>query len=230
MAGYPVYITNSEMIQWYEEQNADRANLQTQTLAWTALLAAQMLIYYNLWDNMVDQRDQIIDHYMNVVEYVHSQDMTVDYPWLQFKQEILNLAVPLADVCLEAKRFTDESVLDGQVVDTLAHTLIQRGCRDMPRNWVIHEGALYASRGHNHASGFLAQAMRRREESFRQKKTQLVLNAQQASEINLSAVYDYYQQALAIFQDLASVFLKGFTSAGYGLGINLDRLSRSNIR
>lgn len=222
--GIPVTITNSEITQWYQNQNDDRAALQTQTTLLVALQLAQLLIYYDLWDEAVDNRDKVIDKYLKVQEYLHNTDLNIDYPQLLKKQEVLDLPLPDLSMCTDSILFHTEVHNDGDAIDAKCEDLAEMDCCGVPDEWKLHEGDLYAARAHDYTGGILANSSKRRVEAFRENKTRLILQAQRNSKMAISPILQNYTQAISIYEGLASTFLEGFNSAGAGLGVNVARL------
>ena len=211
---------------WYKNQNEDREKLKEQTLLWTFLLAAQMVIYYNLWKDVVEKRDAVIDDMEEMLTYLHDKDMNVDYPMMKKKQEVLDLALPEVDLCGDAILCSSDADLDGKAIDSLATHLAKADCCGSP--WETTEGQLYAARAGDYAGGILANSAKRRQEEFRKNKTRLVLKAQATARMAAAPILGMYQQSMGIYEGLAGVYLQGFTSAGAGLGVNLQRLGGNN--
>lgn len=216
-----IFITNDEIRDWYKNQNDDRAALQAQTLLWTALFAAQLLIYYNLWKDAVEKRDVVIDDMERILEYLHETDLAVDYSMMLEQQNVLNVHLPKKEMCTDAALFDDEDRQDGDAIDDLAFHFTKMDCCSPIETT---EGQLYAARASNYTGGVLANSSKRRQESFRKNKTALVLRAQATSRMAIAPILAALGQAMSIYEGLASTFLQGFNSAGAGLGINLQRL------
>lgn len=217
-----VNITNSNFNKWLDDQNADRDALQAQTLLWTLLFAAQLLIYYNLWKDAVDKRDAVIDDMERILSYLHETDLAVDYPMMLKQQEVLNVPLPKKEMCTDAVRFDDETRKDGDAVDDLSFHFTKMDCCSPIETT---EGQLYSARASNYTGGVLANSSKRRQESFRKNKTALVLRAQATSRMAIAPILAALGQAMSIYEGLASTFLQGFNSAGAGLGVNLQRLA-----
>lgn len=227
-----VYITNGNINKWFDDQNSDRADLQAQTLLWTILYAAQLLIYYNLWKDITDKRDAVIEDLQSVLDYLQITDLGVDYPQMLKKQNILELHFPEKKMCADSKLFEPQSKNDADVVDDMASYFMRQTCKRWPNDHncdplETSEGALCASVAQDYTGTMLANSSKRRREKFRQNKTQLALRAQATARMAVAPILQMYQQAIQIYEGLASVFMQGFTSAGAGLGINLWRLGSS---
>lgn len=228
-----VYVTNSNFNDYYDNQNSDRAALQSQSLLWMALYAAQLLIYYDLWDEAIDKRDAVLDDQQEVLDYLHEADLTTDYAALLLKQEILSLGLPDVDMCADAVLCASDSFKDGSAVDSLAAKLMKSDCCGAPTDkngdeLVTTEGQLYAARAAAYTGGILANSSKRRREQFRKNKTALASRAQASARTSIQSVLAMYQQAASIYEGLASIYLKGFNSAGAGLGISLQRFATGN--
>lgn len=224
----PVEITNTEITDWYQNQNDDRAALQTQTLLLTGLFAAQLVLYYALWDDAIDKRDAALDKYQDILDYAHDQEINVDYQQLLAKQDVLDLALPEVNMCEDAQLFEVEVHNDGQAIDDKCFDLSKSDCCSPPPEWKNHEGQLYAARAQDYTGGILANAAKRRREAFLENKVALALRAQQSARTSLSSILNNYTQAVSIYEGLASTFLQGFNSAGAGLGVNIARLGQSS--
>lgn len=222
--GIPVEITNSEITKWYNDQNNDRAALQTQTLLLTIAYAAQLVIYYNLWSDAIDGRDNVMDKHEEVLQYLHDTDLGVDYPQMLKKQSVLSLPLPIINMCADVNLYHQQVHNDGDTVDLKCSHLAEMNCCGVPDEWKNHEGDLYAARATDYTGGILANSGKRRVEEFRENKTRLVLQAQRNSKMAISPILSNYVQAASIYEGLASTFLQGFNSAGAGLGVNVARL------
>ena len=220
----PIEITNPEIQAWFAQQNANEAALQTQTLLLTGLFAAQMLIYYDLWDDAIDNRDAVMDKYEKALCDLHDMDLGVDYTQMLKKQEVLDLPLPAVEMCEDADLWHEEVHNDGQAVDDKCESLLKSSCCDFPEEWRNHEGQLYAARASDYTGGVLANSSKRRREDFIANKTALVLRAQSSAKMSIQPILNNYIQATSIYEGLASTFLQGFNSAGAGLGVNLFRL------
>ena len=196
---------------------------------WAAAFTAQSLIYFALWDDAIDNRDDVIDDMEDFNTYVEDKSATVDYPQMQLKQTVLTaLEVPDLNTCTDPIMWLEENQADGEVVDSEASKQARRACGGAPAGWDMHEGQLYASAAAVYAGGLVHNANKRRIEGFRRNKTALVQRAQSAARLATGPILAGYQQAAAIHEGLSGIFLQGFQSAGAGLGVSLDRLSQAN--
>lgn len=229
MADFTIEIENGFASKWedYLQQEIDANNEASANAGlWAINFAAQMVIYFGLWDDAVDLRDDVLDKQMAVLDYLHGTDKTVDYPMMEYKQTVLtDLPLPELAPCTDPLKCMPEDLLDGEVVDTLAEDQFRLTCGGAPDGWATHEGALYAAAASSYTGGVVHNANKRRVEGFRQNKTQLALRAQSSSKMSITPILQGYQQAAAIHEQLASIFLQGFQSAGAGLGVSLERMT-----
>ena len=193
---------------------------------WAIAFAAQMVVYFALWDDAVDNRDDVLDKQKAVLNYLNDTDENVDFPQMQLKQTVLtDLELPELNACTDPLICRAENLLDGDVVDDKANAQARRACGGLPNGWEAYEGELYAHRSASYTSGIIHNANKRRVEGFRQNKTQLVLRAQSSSRTAIGPILAGYQQAASIHENLAGIFLQGFNSAGAGLGVSLERMT-----
>lgn len=228
-----VYVTNGNFNTYYDNQNADRAALQDQTLLWMTLYAIQLGLYYDLWDEAIDDRDAVLNDQQVVLDYLHETDLAVDHPMMQLKQDVVRLPLPEVDMCGDAVMYASDALKDGAAVDSLAEKLMKSDCCGAPTDingdaLSITEGQLHAVRASAYTGGVLANSAKRRREAFRKNKTALVLRAQSSSRMAIGPILAMYQQAASIYEGLASIYLQGFNSAGAGLGVSLQRLASGN--
>lgn len=228
-----VNVVNSVQVQpdgvWKDYLDAEVAannEAAAQAPIWAAAFAAQMVIYFALWDDAVDNRDDVLDKQQVVLDYMHDTDGAVDFPQMQLKQTVLtDLELPLLDACVDPMVCNAEDWRDADVVDDKAEVISRMACGGIPEGWTTHEGVLYASRATAYTGGIIHNANKRRVEGFRQNKTQLALRAQSSSRMATGPILAGYQQAASIHEGLAGIFLKGFQSAGAGLGVSLERMT-----
>lgn len=220
-------IDNPEIMDWFNNQNMRDDDLAACTLIATALAAIQMAIYYSLWDDQIDKRDDMIDREEMIRDDLHRRDIDVDIPRLKLKQDILGVPVPSPDLCGDALRCATDSMNDGHGVDRKADHMADQSCHGVPDNWCTHEGALLGARAAGYAGGMLGNAGKRREEEFRRLKTSLVLKAQRSARLDIGPALQNLGQASAIHAGKADIFLQGFNSAGASLGALVGRLANS---
>ena len=103
-----------------------------------------------------------------------------------------------------------------------------RTCAKTPEGWNTNEGALYAHRAVGYAGGIIHNANKRRVERFLENKTALTARAQASARLAPGPILAGYQQAASIHEGLAGIFLKGFNSAGAGLGVRLGQITGIN--
>lgn len=207
-----------------QEINANN-NADSQSGVWAAAFALQMAAYYALWDDAIDNRDEVFNKQTAALDYLHDTDGSVDFPQMQLKQTVLtDLTLPDVAPCTDPLICLTENLADAKPVDSKAETQARRACGGVPTGWDTYEGELYASRAAAYTGGIVHNANKRRVEGFRQNKTQLALRAQSSSRMDIGPIMKGYQQAASIHESLAGLFLQGLTSAGAGLGVSLDRL------
>lgn len=225
--GVPTTIDNPEIVEWFNEQNQDRDNLQLATLFQIAASTLQLVAYYNLHDNAVDQRDAKIDDQIAFMTELNEYECGPDLEMLNCKKNVLaDLQLPLVDMCSDSVKCKDEILADGKAVDNKSLDFINQSCGDIPDCWGTHDGNLYAAKAASYVGGITANSMRREQENFRQAKTDLVRAGQQGMKavFNSNTVLAKYAQASSIHAGLADLFLQGFNSAGAGLGTALGQL------
>ena len=214
---------------WLEQEIAANNQASADSGLWAAAFAAQMVTYFALWYDAVDNRDDAIDKQTAMQDYIENQAATVDYEMLLCKQAICtDLECPTLNACTDPLKCSDEGLLDGEVVDSKAQQQLARTCAKTPEGWNTNEGALYAHRAVGYAGGIVHNANKRRVERFLENKTALVSRAQASARLAPGPILAGYQQAASIHEGLAGIFLKGFNSAGAGLGVSLERLSGNN--
>lgn len=213
-----VWIENPDINEWYTRENQERDQKQQDTLLLTVAYVLQMGFYYNLWDDAVDNRDSLIEREKQILDYMINTDETVDYPFMQLKQEVLSIPTPSADMCGDNNRYVSFVTQEGNEIDDLGLSQANHCCGGLPDNWSIHEGILNASKAQGYAGSMLAASGKRRTERFRMQKTDLVLRGQASSSFNPGPMLSDLHQAIGIQEGLASIFAAGFNSAGVGLG------------
>ena len=166
----------------------------------TIAYAAQLAIYYALWDDAIDARDAVMDKHEDVLQYLHDTDLNIDYPQLLKKQEVLDLPLPDLAMCSDARLYHGQVHNDGDAVDLKCSHLAEMNCCGIPDEWKNHEGDLYAARASDYTGGVLANSGKRRVEAFRENKTRLALQAQRNSKMAISPILSNYVQAASIYE------------------------------
>lgn len=212
--------------EWIKTQESDRESRATQLTLVMGLMLVQMGLYYDLWDDAIDKRDDLIDRVERIHEYAFDKDTTVDYTMLKKKQSILDdWAGPVDTRCDDVTMFNAQSLSDAASVDHGADRQAMLACRGMPAGWSNHVGTILHGRAQSAAGSLLAAQHKRREERMREKRLELTRVAQSAARTSLSPVLSGYQQAIGIHEGFASIFAKGFNSAGVGLGTAMGQMS-----
>ena len=221
-------IDNIEIKEWYEAENLRRTARDAQTGLTIIAMLVQMALYYSLWSDAVDKRDEGIDKQKLLLDYLYEKDMEVDYPMMKKKQEALNIPLPKPDLCGDAILWDECTMKDGEAIDLLGSDQSKLVCGGMPSNWFFGEGALSSSKASAYNGAILANAGKRREEHFRQQKTQLVLRSQATARFSAGPILKDYGQAVAIQEGMAQIFAAGLNSAGVGLGSAIGQMVSSS--
>ena len=198
----------------------------SQAATWSTAFTVQMTAYFALWTDAVSDRDDVLDKQIEATDYVQTQSAEIDFPQMVLKRSVLTGAVlPELSACTDPLLYLSENIADGEVVDSEARKQSRSACGGVPAGWATHEGELYSTAAASYAGGLVHNANKRRVEGYRRNKTALVQQAQRSGVLALGPILAGYQQAAAIHEGLAGIFLQGFQSAGAGLGVSLDRLS-----
>jgi len=203
---------------WYKRENDRAAARDAQTKLLTKILIIQLVLYFILWINELDDLDEAIDKLICLKKTLHRADIDVDYPWMRYKQEILNLAVPLPDMCADAALFDKFVLEEGKGIDLKSTQVANESCRGIPTGWDIKEGESFAALSQSYTGAILANSAKRRMERFQKNKIKLVLAGQQAARMNIRPAIDDLNASVGIHTKLADVFAQGFNSAGVALG------------
>ena len=224
--GIPVDVSPDGLWEdWLQDELDANQQAEDDSAAWAIAFAAQMVTYFALWYDAVDNRDEVLDKQKGFLQYMEDKAATVDFPMLLCKKNILvELECPELGACTDPLKCLDENIADGKVVDSKAEQQLARTCSKAPDGWDLCEGTLYAHRAAAYTGGIIHNANKRRVEGFLENKTALTQRAQAAARINPNSILSGYQQAAAIHEGLAGIFLKGFNSAGAGLGVSLERM------
>jgi len=146
-----------------------RAILLAATLFQIAASTLQLIAYYNLHDNAVDQRDAKIDKQIEFMEELNEYECGPDLEMLNCKKDVLaDLELPLVDMCSFATKCKDEVLNDGVAVDNKSKDFIEQSCGDIPDCWGTHDGNLYAAKAASVAGGIIANSARREQEDLPQ--------------------------------------------------------------
>lgn len=207
------------------QRNLRDTALDIETIVLSALAVIQLGVYYDLWDDALDDRDDMINRQEIVRDDLHRRDIDVDVPRLALKQGAIDIAIPEPDLCGDALAYTDESMKDGVSIDDKAIEIGRQVSGGIPVNWGVHGGQLLAAKAGSYTSGILVNSAKRRKESFRNNKTNLVLNSNSASRLSVGPVLQDLGQATAIHAGMSDIFAAGFNSAGASLGVLAGRLA-----
>lgn len=211
---------------YLDQEIAANNAAEEQAEDWSAAFLVQLAAYFLLWDDAIDNRNDVLDKQEEFLAYLEATERDVDFPQIQLKQTVLtDLTLPELNPCADPLKFVDENVSDGLVVDTEASKQSRSACGGVPAGWDLHEGLLRSHAAASYAGGLMHNANKRRREGFRVNKTALVQRAQSAGNLAVGPILAGYQQAAAVHEGLASIFLQGFQSAGAGLGVSLERMT-----
>lgn len=214
------------MNNYYAAQTERQAELDASTLIVTAAMVVQMIIYWNLYDDALEHRDEKIDDLVSFLDELQGYKADADGILDARMGVIGSLGVPSASVCTEAVRYKSETVKDGKAIDKTSTNLSKRSARGIPEGWNLNAGVLASGLAQATAGSLMAGNAKRRREDFITKKVDIV----KASQSGMKAVYKasditgYYTQAMSIWAGLADMYLQGFNSAGAALGVELGKL------
>lgn len=230
-----VVESNPILIAYYTQETALRAAETVRntardvaTVVQLGLQIAQLGTYYNAADNAIDDRDDKIDAQLAFIDQLENLKVTQDLPMLNCKKDILtDLPLPTIDMCGSVIKMSVPSKNDGDAIELKSEQLSRENCGGVPSNWALHDGSLMAAKAGSYTGGIVANAEKRREESFRSSRTGLTRTAQMGlkSVFNAGDTLGKYAQAAAIHSGLADLYIQGFNSAGAGLGVTLGRLA-----
>lgn len=195
-----------------------------------ALQIAQLVFYYDRFDDAIDERDAKIDAQIAFLDTLEGYKTGMDKGMANKKRSVLTgLGLPSVDLCRDSILFRTQHQGDGMAVDLKARQLSQESCDGIPSGWGVHEGSLMAAKSGSYAGGLLGNSAKRDREEFQVQKTQLV----RAGQIGMKGVFrsgdtlGMYSQAAAIHSGLADIYLQGFNSAGAGLGSAIGQFGNS---
>lgn len=219
-------------------------DLAIQSVITAGLAAAQMVIYWSLFDEYLDKRDETLDMYIAFLEKCRERTFNVDLPELKRIRNVLdddNLDEfsRRYHTCEEGKRFvysgdhTNYTKLevhhDGEFVNKTNMDIVNQATHggDIPEGWGLHEGWLASAMSAGVTTSYSNHLAKHRYYDFLRAKARILHTAQQAMKavIKASRIEEYYRQAAAIYSGLSDVFIQGFNSGGAALGTALGRLS-----
>lgn len=197
-----------------------------ETMVMTVLAVAQMVIYWKMFDDVLEKRDNSIDKLLGFMDELQGYK-AVDKVILDAKKNALSMPLPSVNPCSASTIYGSESLKDGAVIDKVSQDAANCSCKGVPDGWGLHEGQLLGSLAAVNSGSYIVGNAKRRRENQRVRKTQIVLSAQQGmkSVYRASDIISYYQQAVGIYQGLSDIFISGFNSAGAALGTALGRMS-----
>ena len=203
---------------WFERENSRDTDRDSQTKLLTAIMVLQLILYFILWLEELDDLDDAVQKLICLKKTLHRADIDVDYPWMKYKQEILNLAVPLPEMCSDASLFSDFVLKEGMGIDLKSTQISQESCSGIPTGWDIKEGKSFSALSQSYTGSVLANSAKRRMERFQKNKIKLVLSGQQSARMNIRPAIDDLNTSVGIHTKLADIYAQGFQSAGTALG------------
>lgn len=228
----------------YKQRNDEELALQSVITA--GLAAAQMVIYWGLFDEYLDKRDETLDAYIAFLEKCRERTFNVDLPELKRIRNVLdddNLDEfsRRYHTCEEGKRFVyseDHTTYtklevhhDGEFVNKTNIDIVNKATHEgfIPDGWGLHEGWIASAMSAGVSTSLGNHLAKHRYYDFLRAKARLLHTAQQAMKaiIKASRIEEYYRQAAAIYSGLSDVFIQGFNSGGAALGTALGRLSNT---
>lgn len=226
------------VIAYYARQQATREEeLDVETLLFAGLAIAQMLYYWDKVDDHTDARDCAIGEFaqdnMGMLGFMWELENyrdTVDFPILMEKAAIkdrIDFDEWEPDSCSTATLYVDELQGDGSAIDNYERMFAACSCAGIPEGWGIHDGSLVAGLGAAYSGPIANIAAVEMFEDFKGHAISVVQKAQMAMKAiyNISGIMRYYEQAIAIHEGLATMFIQGFNSAGAMLGTALGKLA-----
>ena len=215
---------------YYVKKYEYEQELAAETLIQGLLALAQMIIYWNLYDDMLEKRDQAIDDLIAFLDKLQGYKQQ-DLPILRAKKDALSIPEPSANSCTEGGRYRSESLRDGQAVDQTSMDFIHCSCAGIPTGWGLHDGILSAGLGSATAGSYMASNAKRRQEAFRKAKINIVQTAQAGMKavFKASDIIGYYSHAASIYSGLTDIFISGFNSGGAALGVALGKMGTGTV-
>lgn len=231
---------------YYKYKRQYDEDLSTQSLITAGLAAAQMVIYWSLFDSYLEKRDETLDAYIAFLEKCRQRTFNTDLP------EIKRIRNSLDDdnidefsrryhTCEEGQRFVYEGDKDnytklevhqdGEFVNKTNMDIVNQATHDgdIPEGWGLHEGWIASAMSASVTTSYSNHWAKHRYYDFLKAKARLLHTAQQAMKavIKASRIEEYYRQAAQIYSGLSDIFIQGFNSGGAALGTALGRLSNS---
>lgn len=232
MMGIPVNVVNANMFNmetnmYFRERLQYEKELQIETMIQLVFALAQLIIYWKMFDDAIEDRDRLIDKQMEFIDKLHEYRMNQDLPILRWKKQALGIPEPSSNPCGNATRFAKETDSDGGAVTSMQFQLSRASCCGIPSGWGLHDGQLAAALGIGSAGSLMEAHAKREALNFKWEKARIVQVAQSSMKavFNADNVMKYYQQSGAIFQGLSDIFISGFNSAGAALGVSLGRMA-----
>lgn len=216
--GYALNILGA----YAQERIQYNRQLKIETMTTLISAIAQMFIYWLLFENMLDKRDDTLDKMLNFIKRLRARAKDKDLPILKLKADAINIPEPELDMCASSKLFEEETQKDGKQLDK-----INLGFGKIPDGWGLHYGWLASALAAGTVSSYATYANKMRYYTFMTAKAKLLVRAQTSmkSVYNAQGILGYYQQAARIYSGLTDIFIQGFNSGGAALGTALGRMS-----
>lgn len=234
---------------YYKYKKEYDESLSVQSLITAGLAAAQMVIYWSLFDDYLEKRDNTLDMYIAFLEECRRRTFDANNGDIVELKRIRN---SLDDdnidefsrryyTCEEGKRFVYdgdrsnyiklEIHYDGEFVNKTNMDIVNQATHDgdIPEGWGLHEGWIASAMSAGVTTSYSNHWAKHRYYDFLKAKARLLHTAQQAMKavIKASRIEEYYRQAAQIYSGLSDIFIQGFNSGGAALGTALGRLSNS---
>lgn len=222
---------------YHQNEYERKQELDVEMLLFAGLAIAQMLYYWDKVDDHTDARDCAIGKFaqdnMGMLGFMWELENyrdTVDFPILMEKAAIkdrIDFGEWEPDSCSTATLYVDELQGDGSAIDNYERMFAACSCAGIPEGWGIHDGTLVAGLGAAYSGPIANIAAVEMFEDFKGHAISVVQKAQMAMKAiyNISGIMRYYEQAIAIHEGLATMFIQGFNSAGAMLGTALGKLA-----
>lgn len=240
-----------KMGQEAQEQIERNASLKTEMGIFAGLSIAQLIAYWLLYNDQVNNRDRVLgdpdevnikevanidcdlgseyDSLLGFMKYIEER-RDRDFEILKDKLNLFGQIVAdneAPDVCEEALRYGKDFCDASQSFNKLQENFAACSCAGIPEGWGLHDNTFGTSFGVALAGSIMTTGAKRLSEEFEKVKPELASNIQTSMKAvyNAQSVFGYYQQALGIFQGLSDLFISGFNSAGATLGIAVGQLA-----
>lgn len=229
---------------YYKYKRQYDEDLSTQSLITAGLAAAQMVIYWSLFNSYLEKRDETLDAYIAFLEECRQRTFNIDIPELKrirnsLDDDNIDEFSRRYHTCEEGKRFVYEGDKDnytklevhqdGEFVNKTNMDIVNQATHDgdIPEGWGLHEGWIASAMSAGVTTSYSNHWAKHRYYDFLKAKARLLHTAQQAMKavIKASRIEEYYRQAAAIYSGLSDIFIQGFNSGGAALGTALGRLS-----